>query len=443
MSTMFKFLLIFLLVLFSNFRGFTQTYHKNTKINEKGGLTIRAKPDLNAKIIKDNVETNFFTPHKFTDLKEGYYKFKLKLENYYSDSVDVVYFKNSEKEIIINLFPIKSEKLGKTKSNQIYEKEVVIEDEEKTKDIPVINEKIVEIREKPIIKKEKTVEKKENNIKTITKIESDNKEHIVPEKTEKVSKEETEKKYELAKLSIIGKDENEAIEKNLNIILNKIDIEMIYIEGGTFTMGSKFGNNNQRPEHLVKISSFYIAKYETTQEQWRIIMGNNPSFYGNCGKLCPVENVSWDEVQDFLKKLSDLTKKKYRLPTEAEWEYVATYGYDFDEEVQKEYTKTINNDKWFLENSTKQINNVGFKTPNNLGILDMSSGVFEWVSDWYAKYNVKVVENPVGQSYGKLKVIRGGSWSDFIKHYNLKFRYSLSNKERSKNIGFRVVREID
>ena len=210
----------------------------------------------------------------------------------------------------------------------------------------------------------------------------------------------------------------------------------VKIPSGEFMMGSNGGQDNEKPVHKVIISkNFEIGATEVTQEQWVKVMGENPSAFRDGGSY-PVENVSWDYVQQFLKRVNDSSKiYTYRLPTEAEWEYacragtkgdyagklaeIAWYGYDID--VHRSYL-------------------VAQKKPNAWGLYDMHGNVSEWCNDFYDTYPNQTVTDPVGPSTGRTKVIRGGGWdthADFCKSSTrrdeLSFVYNYS-------VGFRLVR---
>ena len=185
--------------------------------------------------------------------------------------------------------------------------------------------------------------------------------------------------------------------------------EMIFVEGGTFQMGSSSGEPFEMPIHIVTLSAFYIGKYEVTQAQWKAVMGSNPSHFKDFEE-CPVETVSWNDVQDFIRKLNALTGKNYRLPTEAEWEYAAKGG-----KSSKGYTFSGSNDlnsvAWNTDNSGSKTHMVGGKLANELGIYDMTGNVWEWCSDVYGAYNSYSETNPTGASSGQPRVFRGGSWN--------------------------------
>ena len=196
-------------------------------------------------------------------------------------------------------------------------------------------------------------------------------------------------------------------------ILANIVNNMVYVEGGTFTMGatSEQGGEyypSERPTHQVTLSSFSISKYEVTQEKWQTVMGSNPSRFK--GAKCPVESVSWNECQEFIQKLNNMTGKQFRLPTEAEWEYAARGG---NKSVGYKYSGSNNLDRigWYRQNSEWTTHSVGQKYPNELGLFDMSGNVFEWCQDWDGDYKSNNQTNPTGYSSGPYHVFRGGSWN--------------------------------
>ena len=189
-------------------------------------------------------------------------------------------------------------------------------------------------------------------------------------------------------------------------------MEFVFVKGGCFEMGDTFGDgySYEKPVHDVCVSDFYMGKYEVTQGQWEVIMGDNPSYFKNCGDNCPVENVSWNDVQEFIERLNSKTGKKYRLPTEAEWEYAACSG-----GKREKYAGTNDNPDdyaWHDSNSGKKTHPVGQKRPNGLGLYDMTGNVWEWCSDWCGEdyYASSPKDNPQGPSSGSYRVLRGGSW---------------------------------
>ena len=187
---------------------------------------------------------------------------------------------------------------------------------------------------------------------------------------------------------------------------------MVQVEGGTFTMGATSeqgsdADSNEKPTHQVTLSSFSIGRYEVTQEEWEAVMGSNPSSFKG-GKL-PVEQVSWDDCQEFIRKLNQLTGKEFRLPTEAEWEYAARGG-----SKSRGYKYAGGNDlggvAWYWDNSNSETHEVGQKQPNELGLYDMSGNVWESCQDRNGDYSSSSQTNPTGSSTGSYRMARGGSF---------------------------------
>ncbi len=220
--------------------------------------------------------------------------------------------------------------------------------------------------------------------------------------------------------------------------------EMVFVEGGTFTMGAtseqgRDAESDEKPAHSVTVSDFYIGKYEVTQKQWKEIMGSNPSKW--TGDNLPVECVSWNDIQEFVQKLNQKTGKRYRLPTEAEWEYAArggakSGGYKYSG------SNHLDSVAWYWDNSGNKTHPVGQKVPNELGIYDMSGNVWEWCQDWYGGkkyYKNSLQTNPVGPSSGSYRVWRGGSWNDYAMCCRVSYRYRYSPSYGGGNIGFRLV----
>ena len=216
--------------------------------------------------------------------------------------------------------------------------------------------------------------------------------------------------------------------------------DMVLVEGGSFEMGSNDGGADEKPVHRVYVDNFYIDKHEVTQKQWKDIKGNNPSSFGNCDE-CPVDNVSWDDVQQYLEKLNAKTGEHYRLPTEAEWEYAARGG---NKSLRYTYSGSNNIDEvaWYGGNAGGRTHSVAEKKPNELGIYDMSGNVWEWCSDWYDKdyYNNSPERNPQGPNNGKYRVLRGGSWLNYALSCRVSIRYYNDPTIRYYINGFRVVR---
>ena len=195
-----------------------------------------------------------------------------------------------------------------------------------------------------------------------------------------------------------------------------VEFKMIKVEGGTFSMGatSEQGSNaydDEYPVHSVTLSDYYIGETEVTQELWEAVMGSNPSeFTGNNQR--PVESVSWDDCQKFLKKLNRLTGKEFRLPTEAEWEYAARGG-KYSRGYKYSGSNNADEVAWYDRNSGSKTHPVKTKKANELGLYDMSGNVWEWCNDRYGDYQGYSQTNPTGPSEGGDRVRRGGSWSGY------------------------------
>ncbi|HUV08617.1 MAG TPA: SUMF1/EgtB/PvdO family nonheme iron enzyme, partial [Spirochaetia bacterium] len=164
-------------------------------------------------------------------------------------------------------------------------------------------------------------------------------------------------------------------------------IDFVLIKGGCFQRGDTFGDGraDEKPVRTVCVDDFYIGKYEVTQSQWQSVMGNNPSFFKKCGEKCPVEQVSWNDIQEFITKLNTKTGKKYRLPTEAEWEYAARSGGRKEKYAGTSSDIELGKYAWYSANSGGSIHPSGQKQPNGLGLYDMTGNAWEWCQDWYVE----------------------------------------------------------
>ena len=219
-------------------------------------------------------------------------------------------------------------------------------------------------------------------------------------------------------------------------------VEMVYVQGGTFSMGATVEQGSdaygdEKPVHQVTLSDYYIGKYEVTQGLWKAVTGSNPSRFQS-GDNYPVEMVSWDEVQDFLTKLNALTGKHYVLPTEAQWEYAARGGVK-SQGYKYSGSNELDDVAWHSGNSGYETHPVGLKSPNELGIYDMSGNVCEWCSDWCGDYSSSFQTDPTGPESGIYRVYRGGSWSNYARGCRVSNRYGFSPDYRSIDIGFRVA----
>jgi formylglycine-generating enzyme required for sulfatase activity len=201
--------------------------------------------------------------------------------------------------------------------------------------------------------------------------------------------------------------------------VNGVSFTMKRVEGGTFWMGAQSTNPNgqnydseayddrESPVHSVTLSTFYMGETEVTQELWQAVMGSNPSHFS--GTNLPVEVVSWNMiVNEFLPALNAATGRNFRLPTEAEWEYAARggnqgHGYKYAG------SNTIGNVAWYTDNSINQTHSVATKSPNELGLYDMSGNEYESCSDWYSNYSSGSQTNPTGPLSDSDRVFRAGS----------------------------------
>lgn len=217
---------------------------------------------------------------------------------------------------------------------------------------------------------------------------------------------------------------------------NQMGMEFVYVPAGIFMMGSENGYDDEKPVHQVTIhNGFYMGKYEVTQAQWQKVMGNNPSYFKNCDQ-CPVENVSWNDAQEFIKKLNAQNDGyTYRLPSEAEWEYACRAGTTGD------YAGDVDAMAWYEKNSDKKTHPVGQKQPNPWGLYDMHGNVWEWCEDLYHdSYNGAPMDGSAWESGGEqYRVLHGGSWYDL--DIGLRPANRLRNDPGIRNyyLGLRVV----
>jgi len=217
--------------------------------------------------------------------------------------------------------------------------------------------------------------------------------------------------------------------------------EMIWVEGGKFIMGCSGADcsESERPPHQVTLTGFNIAKNLVTQEQWKLVMGNNHST-GFQGANLPVERVSWQDAQNFIKKLNELTGKEYRLATEAEWEYAARGG-SKSREYRYSGGDNINDVAWYTSNANNRTHPVGTKFPNELGIFDMSGNVREWCNDYFEGYTSESQTDPQGPAEGTTRVVRNGGWFDPASRCRISQREGMPPGPASQYdfLGFRLV----
>ena len=228
-------------------------------------------------------------------------------------------------------------------------------------------------------------------------------------------------------------------------------MEMVGVQGGTFAMGCTFEqsdcDNEESPLHQVSLSSYHISKYEITQAQWKAVMGTTieqqaakarDSRMAGVGDNYPVYYVSWTEAKEFCDKLSEKTGKKYALPTEAQWEFAARGG-NKSKGYKHSGSNTLDDVAWYYDNSNGTTHTIGAKTPNELGIYDMSGNVLEWCADWYGAYSSDAVTNPTGPYSGNGRVFRGGNWRYPDDVCRVSYRNGSGPGSRGYILGFRVV----
>ena len=224
-------------------------------------------------------------------------------------------------------------------------------------------------------------------------------------------------------------------------VKNGISIDMVKVEAGTFMMGatSEMQNpyDNEKPVHQVTLTNdYYMGKYEVTQDLWKAVMGRNPSKFK--GDDLPVEEVSWDDCQEFISKLNSITGRKFRLPTEAEWEYAARGGKK-SRGYQYSGSNSISDVAWYTDNCGSKTHPVGTKQANELGIYDMSGNVYEWCQDWKGLYSSSSQTNPIGAVNGPFRVFRGGSWLGYARFCRSSCRCSGTTNCSIDNLGLRLV----
>jgi formylglycine-generating enzyme required for sulfatase activity len=236
-------------------------------------------------------------------------------------------------------------------------------------------------------------------------------------------------------------------------------LEFVKVEGGTFTMGDP--EIKDATPHEVELSTFYLQKTEVTQELYEAVTGTNPS-ENKEWKDNPVTHVSWDDAQSFVQKLNKVTGKKYRLPTEAEWEYAARGGnkskhykyagavsrgpaipFDGKTPLGGNIPLSLDDVAWYKDNSNGNIHPVKEKKPNELGLYDMSGNVWEWCQDRYGDYRLKAQKDPKGPDGDGCKVIRGGSWNFNAWRCLVAYRDCRDPDIRFDDQGFRLLSPVE
>jgi formylglycine-generating enzyme required for sulfatase activity len=231
---------------------------------------------------------------------------------------------------------------------------------------------------------------------------------------------------------------------------NKLGMQFVLILPGTFTMGILSDEPETKPHQVTLTKSFYIQKSEVTQGQWKRIMGRNPSFFKECGDDCPVEQVSWNEVQQFIKRLNQLEgTRKYRLPTEAEWEYACRAGtktpFSFEKCLTTEQANYNGNYPFVgCQKGLYRKKPISVKTfsSNTWGLTGMHGNVWEWCQDWLGDYSEDTMTDPLGPPTGSSRVIRGGGWNSYANACRSGNRSGSEPAKLFANLGFRVVKDL-
>jgi formylglycine-generating enzyme required for sulfatase activity len=219
----------------------------------------------------------------------------------------------------------------------------------------------------------------------------------------------------------------------------EINYEFILVDGGSFLMGSNDGYEEEQPIHKVRLSSYYLGKTVVTQKLWKFIMGNNPSIFK--GDNHPVENISWQDAQEFLHHINKLSENRFRLPTEAEWEF-ACRGGNLSKQFRYSGSDKLDEVGWFELNSNETTHAVGEKNPNELGFLDMNGNVSEWCSDLMnmSYYSQSPELDPKGPALGNGRSLRGGGWVTDEFDSRSACRNAFVENGKSSYCGIRLVR---
>jgi formylglycine-generating enzyme required for sulfatase activity len=226
------------------------------------------------------------------------------------------------------------------------------------------------------------------------------------------------------------------------VITDRIWSNMVEVKGGIFQMGGTREQGGdaceeESPAHSVKLDTFRICRFQVTQGEWQILMGDNPSHFRGDSSL-PVESISWEDAEFFLAHLNSLTSGGYRFPTEAEWEYAARGG-SLSRKYKYSGSNIADEVAWTGYNSDGRPHPVGKLKPNELGLYDMGGNIAEWCMDWYGDYASKPLINPRGPSSGELRVLRGGSWAYLPARARVSSRFYNSPDSRIHYYGFRLA----
>lgn len=243
------------------------------------------------------------------------------------------------------------------------------------------------------------------------------------------------------KTVVFFKKDNRKSFSDISFLLNNnIELEMVAVDGGAFNIGSNDhdASPNEKPSHEVSLNSYYIGRCLVTQELWKFVMGNNINGWiieKGLGNNYPAYFMSWNDIQDFLVKLNEITGLKFRLPTEAEWEYAAKGGKKYG--FKYSGSNDVLDVAWCKNNSNGVLQPIKRKKENYLGIYDMSGNVWEWCQDWFSQY-LEVGETQ-GSLNGKYKVLRGGAYNNYPQNCRVTFRYFKEPNEKGYDIGFRLA----
>ena len=294
---------------------------------------------------------------------------------------------------------------------------------------------------------EETIENSAKTVQLIRRKTAKIKHNTEPEEGQKTASESVNKSLPLpqeavldeniATITTVKNTENNSSSETLPYTDPITGMEFVFIPAGCFQMGGNKRESFANPEHEVCLDAFYLGKYEVTQEQYMKVINHNPSRFKSGGRH-PVENVDWDDVQNFIRQLNQYSKRRYRLPTEAEWEYSAAGG-------KKKYrfsgSDSLDEIAWYDINDTGQTHPVGLKKPNQFGLYDMSGNVWEWCNDWYSPdyYAQSPKYNPQGPPDGTRRVLRGGAWQVSTDLCDLKHRETYLPWRNSAYVGFRLA----
>jgi len=244
-------------------------------------------------------------------------------------------------------------------------------------------------------------------------------------------------------IKAISEDTNYSANCIVKVVSQMLEPDMVFVEGGSFTMGCTDDEclNLELPCHQVTLKDFRISKFLVTQKMWEFYMDYNLSKFKD-NDLLPVEQVSWNDAQMFIRNLNASTGKNYRLPTESEWEYGARGG-KFSFGFKYSGSNCIDDVAWYAGNSNNKTHPVGEKAPNELGIFDMSGNVWEWCSDWFGDYLADPQNNPTGPAQGEYRVVRGGHWDIGAQRCRISSRHIGKPGNNDDFIGLRLVLPID